>query len=46
MKKNFIPNFYEDQSWPENVKKEFIGNIQKFMAQLTQEVYMVNMKNI
>lgn len=32
----YNPKIYSDQSWPENVKKEFVGALHKFMATLTQ----------
>ncbi len=28
----FIPTFMKDNSWPDNVKKEFLGQLHKFMS--------------
>ena len=32
---HFVPSFMKDNSWPENVKKEFVAQLHAFMAQLT-----------
>lgn len=32
----FIPTFVKDPSWPENIKKEFLSQLHKFMAYLTE----------
>lgn len=32
----YNPQIYSDNSWPENVKKEFIAQLHKFMAALTE----------
>lgn len=36
MKSQYIPAFLNDQSWPENVRKEFIAEMHKFMATTTE----------
>lgn len=36
MDTKYNPPVYKDNSWPENVKKEFIKELQKFMAFLTE----------
>ena len=41
MNNYFIPTFMRDTSWPENVKKEFIANLYRFMAILTEYAYQV-----
>ncbi len=35
----YIFNFLRDKSWPENAKKEFLGQLDKFMATLTEQAY-------
>lgn len=32
----FIPQFIHDTTWPDNVKKEFLSQLHKFMATLTE----------
>jgi dynein heavy chain len=32
----FIPYFVKDPAWPENIKKEFLSQLHKFMAYLTE----------
>lgn len=32
----FIPSFVRDPSWPDNIKKEFLSQLHKFMAYLTE----------
>lgn len=32
----YIYSFIRDKSWPENTKKEFMGQLDKFMACLTE----------
>lgn len=36
MNQQFIPQFIQDSTWPENVKKEFLAQLHKFMATLTE----------
>jgi len=33
----YNPLIYQENSWPENVKKDFITQLHKFMATLTEE---------
>lgn len=35
----FIPAFFKETSWPENVKKEFMAQLHKFMATVTEACY-------
>lgn len=39
MNNNFIPFFMKENAWPENVKKEFLGQLHKFMSYLTENAY-------
>ncbi len=39
MNNTFIPSFMKENSWPENVKKEFLGQLHKFMSYLTENAY-------
>ena len=41
MSNQYIPSFMADQTWPENVKKEFIAQLHKFMAILTEIAFQV-----
>ena len=43
MEREFIPAFQCDQTWPDNVKKEFLSQIHKFMCTLTEQAYSVNL---
>ncbi|CEL98551.1 unnamed protein product [Vitrella brassicaformis CCMP3155] len=36
----FIPISASDHGWPENLKKDFTGQIQKFMARLTEMTFL------
>jgi dynein heavy chain len=36
MNNTFIQNFIRDKTWPDNAKKEFMGQLDKFMATLTE----------
>jgi dynein heavy chain len=33
-----LPNFLKDTTWPENIKKDFLSQTHKFLAQLTEEI--------
>jgi dynein heavy chain len=35
----FLPSFLSNVSWPESVRKEFSGQLHKFMASLTEAAY-------
>jgi len=35
----FLPTFLSNSSWPESVRKEFSGELHKFMANLTQTTF-------
>lgn len=35
----YVPLFLGDRSWPENIKKEFSGQLHKFMASLTETTF-------
>lgn len=39
MNNAYIFNFIRDKSWPENAKKEFMGQLHRFMATLTEQAY-------
>jgi len=39
MRGQFIPAFLTDQSWPDNVKKDFISQMHKFMASITEAAF-------
>mmetsp|Transcript_23953 Transcript_23953/g.20992 ORF Transcript_23953/g.20992 Transcript_23953/m.20992 type:complete len:183 (-) Transcript_23953:112-660(-) len=39
IKNEFISSYSTDSSWPENVKKEFISNLYKYMCQITEIAY-------
>jgi dynein heavy chain len=37
MTSEYVPKLNSEPSWPEGVKKEFVANLNKFMATLTEE---------
>jgi len=39
MRGQFIPAFLSDQSWPDNVKKDFVSQMHKFMASVTEAAF-------
>lgn len=39
MNHEFIPKIVEQTSWPENVRKEFLGQLHKFMTSMTETCY-------
>lgn len=41
MEKQFTPAFMQDNSWPENAKKEFIAQLHKFNATVTEAAHLV-----
>jgi len=42
MNQGYIVNFIRDKSWPENAKKEFMGQLHRFMATLTEHAYALD----
>ena len=38
----YVPTFMNSEHWPESVRKEFSGQVQKFMANLTDKAYQKN----
>lgn len=41
MNATFIPNILEENSWPENVRKEFLAQLHKFMTSVTETCYQI-----
>lgn len=39
MNNTYIFHFIRDKSWPDNAKKEFMGQLHRFMATLTEQAY-------
>lgn len=39
----YVPMVHANQSWPDTVKKDFVGQMHKFMAILTETVYDVSL---
>lgn len=39
MNNHFIPKLVKDGSWPDNVKKEFLAQLHKFMSGVTETCY-------
>lgn len=39
MNNTYIFHFIRDRTWPENAKKEFMGQLHRFMATLTEQAY-------
>lgn len=39
MNGHFIPKLLKDGSWPDNVKKEFLAQLHKFMSSVTEACY-------
>jgi dynein heavy chain len=37
----FLPTFLANQSWPESTRREFTGQLHKFMASLTESVHQL-----
>ena len=37
----FVPNFLQNQTWPESIRKEFSGQLHKFMASLTETAHQM-----
>eukprot|EP00163_Fabomonas_tropica_P002875 TRINITY_DN1232_c0_g1_i1.p1 TRINITY_DN1232_c0_g1~~TRINITY_DN1232_c0_g1_i1.p1 ORF type:complete len:4516 (+),score=1594.38 TRINITY_DN1232_c0_g1_i1:127-13674(+) len=35
----YVPTFLSNETWPESIKKEFAGQLHKFMASCTETVY-------
>lgn len=42
MNQGYIVNFIRDKTWPENAKKEFMGQLHRFMATLTEQAYALD----
>lgn len=42
----FIPGIIANVSWPETVRKEFIGHVHKFMAHFTETAYQKQAKTV
>lgn len=40
MNTDYLNQFLADRSWPEGIRKDFIGGLHKFMAALTEAAYM------
>ena len=38
----FVPCFHNDTLWPDSFRREFSGQVQKFMATLTETAYEIN----
>lgn len=41
MNNTFIPNIIEERSWPDNVRKEFLAQMHKFMTSVTEICYQL-----
>lgn len=41
MNATFIPNIVEETSWPDNVRKEFLGQLHKFMTSITETAFQM-----
>lgn len=39
MNNKVIPELLKDKSWPENVKKEFLAQLHKFMSTITETCF-------
>jgi len=37
----FIPSIMGEKSWPDNVKKEFLGQLHKFMTSITETCFQL-----
>eukprot|EP00736_Rhodelphis_marinus_P013382 Rmarinus@m.14828 len=42
----FVPVFLQDKTWPDSIKKEFSGQLNKFMASLTETAFHLKGKTV
>ena len=42
----YVPSVLSNKTWPDSVKKEFTGQLHKFMANLTESTYQVKGKTV
>ncbi|XP_065644391.1 dynein axonemal heavy chain 2 isoform X2 [Hydra vulgaris] len=40
------PQFFQNKTWPESIKNEFVGHLHKFMATLTDAKYKIQGKTV
>ena len=43
MQDMYVPWVHTNNAWPDTVKKDFVGHMHKFMANLTESVYDVRL---
>lgn len=39
MNSTFVPSIVHESSWPENVRKQFLSQLHKFMTSITETCY-------